>query len=88
MKLNIGENLRRLRREKDLTQEQLAELLGVTFQSVSRWETGATYPDIELLPVMAELFGVSMERLLGVEKEKLREAPQEYYDQLNALVDD
>ena len=67
MKLNIGENLRKLRREKDLTQEQLAELLGVTFQSVSRWETGATYPDIELLPVMAELFGVSMERLLGVE---------------------
>ncbi len=88
MKLNIGENLRKLRREKDLTQEQLAELLGVTFQSVSRWETGATYPDIELLPVMAELFGVSMERLLGVEKEKLRQAPQECYDQLNALVDD
>ena len=87
MKLNIGENLRKLRREKDLTQEQLSELLGVTFQSVSRWETGVTYPDIELLPVIAELFGVSLEKLLGVAKEELREAPQEYYDQLNILTD-
>ena len=42
MKLMIGENLRRLRREKDITQEQLAEILSVSYQSVSRWENGVS----------------------------------------------
>ena len=42
MKLNIGENLRRLRREQNMTQETLAEKLGTSFQSVSRWENGVS----------------------------------------------
>jgi len=42
MRLNIGENIKYLRREKDITQEQLAEMLGVSYQSVSRWETGGS----------------------------------------------
>lgn len=42
MKLLIGENIKRLRRERDLTQEELAEQLGVSFQSISRWETGVS----------------------------------------------
>ena len=49
MKLMIGENIRAYRKKHDLTQEELAERLGVTYQSVSRWENGATYPDLELL---------------------------------------
>jgi len=53
MKLRIGETIKALRREHELTQESLAEQLGVTCQSVSRWETGACYPDLELLPVLA-----------------------------------
>ena len=57
MKLNIGENLRRLRRAADMTQEQLADKLGVAYQSVSRWENGTTYPDMEFLPVLAGIFG-------------------------------
>ena len=43
MRLTIGENIRKLRREKDMTQERLAELLGVTYQSVSRWENGVYF---------------------------------------------
>ena len=66
MKLNIGENLRKLRREKDLTQEQLAELLGVTFQSVSRWETDATMPDVTSLIGLARVFDCSTDDLLGL----------------------
>lgn len=62
MKL-LAENLRRLRLEKKLTQEQLAERLGVSAQSVSRWETSATYPDVMLLPKIAELFGVLVDEL-------------------------
>lgn len=87
MKLNFAENLRNLRREKNLTQEQLAGKLGITFQSVSRWETGATYPDIELLPVLADIFEVTVDDLLGVDRQ-VREAPQRYYDRLNSLSDE
>ena len=55
MKLTIGENIRSFRRKNDMTQEQLAQRLGVTYQSVSRWENGTTYPDLELLPAISEL---------------------------------
>lgn len=67
MKLYIGENLKKLRAMKNVTQESLAEYLGVTFQAVSRWETGAAYPDIELLPNIARFFEVTLEELLGTE---------------------
>ena len=65
MKLQIGENIRSLRKEKGITQEKLAELLGVTAQAVSRWESGAGYPDMDQLPGLASLFDVSMDTLLG-----------------------
>ena len=53
MKLYIGEQLKALRKEKQITQEALAEVLGVSYQSVSRWELGVCYPDVELLPTIA-----------------------------------
>ena len=56
-------NLRRLRLQKNLTQEQLANLLGVSVQSVSRWECGNTLPDVMLLPVIAKLYGVTVDDL-------------------------
>ncbi len=68
MKLHIGEAIRRLRKEAGLTQEQLADKLGVSYQSVSRWELGVTYPDMELLPALTECFGVSADVLLGIPK--------------------
>jgi len=68
MKLYIAENLKRLRLNCGLTQEQLAERLGVSFQAVSRWETGLSYPDIELIPEIAAFFDVSTDVLMGVEK--------------------
>lgn len=85
MTLNIGEQIRKHRRALDLTQEQLAERLGVSFQAVSRWENGAAYPDIELLPVLAELFETSVDKLMGLdEAEKDRQAHQAISDFLNA----
>ena len=68
MKLNVGENIRRLRRGADMTQEQLADKLGVAYQSVSRWENGTTYPDIEFLPSLAGIFGVTVDELIGCEE--------------------
>lgn len=65
MKLKIAENIRKLRHDLNLSQEQLAERLGVRFQAVSKWERGETYPDIELLPSIASFFGISVDELLG-----------------------
>lgn len=68
MNIYLGENIKRLRREKDITQETLAEFLGVTFQSISKWERGESYPDITLLPAIAGFFNVSIDELMGVNK--------------------
>ena len=73
MKLAIGENIRNFRKKNDLTQEALADRLGVTYQSISRWENGTTYPDLELIPSIADVLTVTVDELLGmpqIEKEK------------------
>lgn len=82
MKLPIGEKIRTYRREKEMTQEQLAERLGVACQSVSRWEGGSGYPDLELLPAIAELFEVSMDELLGMPERAKEKKAKETYDAL------
>ena len=87
MKLNIGENLRRLRRAADMTQEQLADKLGVAYQSVSRWENGTTYPDMEFLPVLAGIFGVTVDELLGCEDSLQRENLENRLEELASLLE-
>ena len=68
MQIYFGETVRRLRREKSLTQEQLAARLNVSFQTISKWERDESYPDITMLPVLAGFFGVKTDDLLGVNK--------------------
>ena len=70
MKLNLGNQIRLNRRRMNLTQEQLAEQFGTSPQAISRWEIGATYPDIEMLPVIASFFETSIDALLGVTEEE------------------
>ena len=70
MNIYFGENLKRLRLEKNLTQEKLADFLGVSFQSISKWERGDTYPDITMLPSIASFFNISVDDLLGIDKAK------------------
>lgn len=64
----IGSFIRSIRMEKGLTQEQLAEKLGVSQKSVSRWETGKTMPDYSLLPVICEVLEINVAELLGAER--------------------
>ncbi len=80
--LNIGENILNLRRERRITQEQLAEFIGVTKASVSKWETGQSTPDILLLPCLATYFDVTVDELLGycpqLSKEQIIRIYQEF----------
>ncbi|MDR2580296.1 MAG: helix-turn-helix domain-containing protein, partial [Fibromonadaceae bacterium] len=78
MKFNFGEKMKNLRKKRDLTQEQLAEYLGVSFQAVSKWETNAAYPDISLFPIIANFYGVTTDELLGVDVTKAKEKQKEY----------
>lgn len=62
---NFAQNLSRIRRQQGLTQQDLAERLSLTFQAVSKWENGQSMPDLEQLTLMADLFSVSTDTLLG-----------------------
>lgn len=65
MELKLAENIQMLRKEKKLTQEELANIFGVTSQSISKWELGLSCPDIATLPKIAEFFEVSIDELMG-----------------------
>lgn len=86
MKLNIGETIKRLRKEREITQEEFAEVLGVSCQSVSRWENDNCYPDIELIPTIAEFFGISVDRLIGVDETKEKEAVNSYLEAFQKAI--
>ncbi|MGX9758269.1 helix-turn-helix domain-containing protein [Clostridioides difficile] len=62
--MNLGENLKKLRKERNLSQEQLAEMLNVSRQAISKWESNKTYPDIENLVLLRNLFNVSLDYLI------------------------
>lgn len=87
MQLDLGNNIRQLRRRDKRTQEQLAEALGVTSQAVSRWESGGSYPDMNLIPSIANFFGVSIDELFGYEGERIGriEALAAEIDRMNHL---
>lgn len=69
MDLNLGSVIKRLRTEQGVTQDALAEYLGISYQAVSKWETGTTLPDITLLPKLAAFFGVRIDELFSVNHE-------------------
>ena len=77
MNIKIGAIIKKLRAENHITQETLAAAMGVTPQAVSRWEAEGGYPDLELLPALADFFAVSTDELLGY---KLSEREQELAD--------
>ncbi|MBQ3182961.1 MAG: helix-turn-helix transcriptional regulator [Clostridia bacterium] len=64
----FSEIFRALRKDKQLTQEQIAEVLGVSPQAISRWENSLSYPDITQLPNIASYFETSVDELLGIKK--------------------
>ena len=89
----IGEKIKRLRKKADVTQEKFADYLGITFQAVSRWESGVCYPDLEMLPAIANYFNVTTDELLGVDimnkKEKADEIRRQVHENFSkGLIDE
>lgn len=68
--IKLGENIKKYRHRKEMTQSQLASVFDVSEQAVSRWENGNTYPDITLLPALADYFGITIDELMGMENYK------------------
>ena len=77
--INIGENIKKLRAEKQVTQEQLAEHLCISYQAVSKWENSVTTPDIFLLPMIAEYFEVPIDELFKVNMQGYKNKAQRLF---------
>jgi transcriptional regulator with XRE-family HTH domain len=86
--MHIAENLRRMRRERDLTQEELANFLGVSFQAISKWERGDGYPDITFLPVLANFFEITVDELLGMDKMHCKDEIEKILEANDAMFPD
>ncbi len=82
---DIGKRIKELRKKKDLTQEKLADMLGITYKAVSKWECGMTTPDISMIVPLARLLNVSADELLGMTKIESAKQKAEF-DQLYDTV--
>ena len=79
--MNIGNKIRGLRKQRGITQEQLAESIGISFQAVSKWENNIAFPDITLAPVLASYFGVSMDELFDFNLKEIECAVEKIVDE-------
>ncbi|MCL2570791.1 MAG: helix-turn-helix domain-containing protein [Defluviitaleaceae bacterium] len=81
--INLSRTIIVKRREKGITQDQLAQFIGVTKASVSKWETGQSYPDITLLPQLAAYFNISIDELMGYEPQMAEDDIRKLYKELS-----
>lgn len=84
--MSIGNNLRKLRHEKGITQEQLAEIFGVSAQAVSRWENDSAYPDITLLPGLAIFYNTTVDAIVGMDTIRNEETLCQIHTRINELI--
>ncbi len=85
MEMSIGTNIKHLRQQKSVTQEQLAEAMNVTCAAVSKWERGETFPDITLLQPLAYYFGVSIDELMGYSVHKVEQTIEDLLGRYRTL---
>lgn len=78
MELCIGKQIKELRKAKGMTQEQLAQLVGISFQAVSKWENNLALPDITLIPKLAQTFGVSTDELFNYNLKEMEDDIERY----------
>lgn len=82
--INIAKTITNKRKEKGITQDELANFIGVSKASVSKWETGLSYPDILLLPQLASYFNISLDELMGYEPQMTNEDISKLYNELSS----
>ncbi|OJG79873.1 hypothetical protein RV10_GL004943 [Enterococcus pallens] len=87
MRMNLGSVIAEKRKEMKITQQELAEFMSVSKASVSKWETGQTYPDITLLPLLAAYFDISIDELLNYEPQLSLKEIQHIYKSLKKSFD-
>ena len=63
---SLGRKIAELRKQKGVTQEEMANTIGTSAQAISKWECGKNYPDIELLPIIADYFDISVDSLFRI----------------------
>ena len=83
--MNLGERLFELRKEKNMTQDEVAEKLNVTRQTVSKWETNQSTPDFDKIVPLCELYGISPNELLTGEKQEQEKVNNEDGDKFNLM---
>jgi transcriptional regulator with XRE-family HTH domain len=71
MQLKLGDNIKRLRKAKEMTQENLAKLLNISSAAVSKWESNDSYPDITMIIPLAQIFEISIDELMDYNKTKV-----------------
>ena len=86
MNETIGNRISKFRKEKRMTQEELANLMGVSSQAVSKWENDASCPDISLLPQLARVLGVTTDELLTGKNDEVKLVPAEQRKSIDELV--
>ena len=86
MELNFSQTVKALRKERGITQEELANYLGISVQSVSKWERGDGMPDISLLPHIAAFYDTTVDYLLGCDAVRTEKAIQTFKEQAQALI--
>ncbi len=86
MQIRLGEKIRELRKRDGRTQEALADALGVTGQAVSRWEANGGYPDMEILPAIANYFNVTIDELFGHSLDEKQKRYEELYAEYDRMA--
>lgn len=84
--MNIGEVIKSRRQKRNMTQVELAELLKVTSQAVSRWEMGVSYPDIAMVPKISEVLWVTADELLGIKPDGMVQVRKDLWVRVDDLL--
>ncbi len=87
IKMKIGETIRKYRKEREMTQEQLAQLLGITASAVNKWEKGNACPDIALLAPIARALGISLDMLLAYHEKLTKDEVGDILEELKERMD-
>ncbi|MBQ7014829.1 MAG: helix-turn-helix domain-containing protein [Clostridia bacterium] len=85
--IKLGEKIKTLRKQKNLSQDVFANYLGVSFQAVSKWENGNTMPDVTMIPAIASFFGVSTDELFDFNIYEMEKNVEEIVDEWNKYLD-